>query len=102
MNLLKDQLKYALRRVCSPILHDFNVISTQSALNIKEHATNSVAEIRAAQIASSQTTQVLLFHHYRDLMRRKVSPLPGFSEVGFRCHSQFEEDGILLYSFALI
>jgi hypothetical protein len=28
--------------------------------------------------------------------------VPRFSDVGFRCHSQFEEDGILLFIFALV
>lgn len=50
----------------------------------------------------SQVTQILLQQHYKDLAARNVRPLPTFDEVGFRCHSQFEEDGILLYLFALI
>lgn len=53
-------------------------------------------------ISRSQETQILLMQHYRDLVRRNVRPLPTFDEVGFRCHSQFEEDGILLYIFSLI
>lgn len=38
---------------------------------------------------------------YREMVERGKT-LPRFSEVGFRCHSQFEEDGILLYIFSLI
>ena len=33
---------------------------------------------------------------------RKANKRLAFSEVGFSCHSQYEEDGILLYIFALI
>jgi hypothetical protein len=50
----------------------------------------------------SQQSQLLLYHLYRDLAHRPERRLPSFAEVGFRCHSQFEEDGILLYIFALI
>ncbi|MGA2863117.1 MAG: hypothetical protein ABSF95_01375 [Verrucomicrobiota bacterium] len=50
----------------------------------------------------SKESQIILYHMYKDLVRRGVSPLPSFAEVGFRCHSQFEEDGILLYIFALV
>ena len=49
---------------------------------------------------SSKEAQLVLYHTYRDMASRGI--LPNFSEVGFRCHSQFEEDGILLYIFALI
>lgn len=59
-------------------------------------------ELEASQMASTRTAQISLYHSYQDLVRRNVRPLPSFAEVGFRCHSQFEEDGILLYIFALI
>ena len=54
------------------------------------------------QFTRSQEVQVLLVQQYKDLVRRSIKPLPTFDEVGFRCHSQYEEDGILLYIFALI
>jgi len=49
---------------------------------------------------SSKEAQLLLFHTYRDMASRGI--VPRFSDVGFRCYSQFEEDGILLFVFALI
>lgn len=49
---------------------------------------------------SSKEAQLALYHTYRDMASRGV--VPSFSDVGFRCHSQFEEDGILLFIFALI
>lgn len=52
------------------------------------------------ELRSSKEAQLMLCHSYRDMAARGT--LPGLSEVGFRCHSQFEEDGILLYLFALI
>ncbi len=61
----------------------------------------AIEEIVAGQVNRSQEVQVLLSHHYKDLVRRNVRPLPTFDEVGFRCHSQSEEDGILLYIFSL-
>jgi hypothetical protein len=51
---------------------------------------------RAAPLA-----QVLLAQRWRDLAAGG-GPLPTFREVGFRCHSQFDEDGILLYLFSLL
>ena len=62
----------------------------------------AIEEIVAGQVNRSQEVQVLLSHHYKDLVRRNVRPLPTFDDVGFRCHSQSEEDGILLYIFSLI
>jgi hypothetical protein len=57
---------------------------------------------RRANHPSTKEAQIGLHLIYRDMVSRKVSPLPHFSEVGFRCHSQFEEDGILLFLFAVI
>ncbi len=62
----------------------------------------AVEDIIAGQVNRSQETQILLMRHYKDMVRRNTRPLPTFDEVGFRCHSQFEEDGILLYIFSLI
>jgi len=50
----------------------------------------------------TQAAQVLLEQRYKDMARRNIRPLPTFDEAGFRCCSQFEEDGILLYIFSLI
>lgn len=46
-------------------------------------------------------TQILLSLKYQELVRNKL-PLPSFDDVGFRSFSQFNEDGILLFIFALI
>jgi hypothetical protein len=47
-------------------------------------------------------SQLVLYHMYRAMAAQRPAALPSFAEVGFRCHSQFEEDGILLYIFGLI
>jgi hypothetical protein len=49
---------------------------------------------------ASKEEQLVLYHAYRDMAARGV--VPSFTDVGFRCYSQFEEDGILLFLFALI
>ncbi len=46
-------------------------------------------------------TQILLVEKYRELVR-SGAPLPSFADVGFRSFSQFDEDGILLFLFAVI
>ena len=52
---------------------------------------------------SSKEAQILLFQIYKDLTTHQLPHiLPDFTEVGFRCYSQFEEDGILLYLFSVI
>ena len=49
----------------------------------------------------SQTTQVLLRMQYR-LMRHAGVPQPDLADTEFHCFSQFGEDGILLYLFAVL
>lgn len=49
----------------------------------------------------SQVEQRRLFFHYQQLAKEKKL-LPSIKDVGFRVFSQTDEDGILLYIFALI
>jgi hypothetical protein len=49
---------------------------------------------------SSKEAQLMLFHAYKEMASRGI--VPSLLDVGFRCHSQCEEDGILLFIFALI
>jgi hypothetical protein len=46
-------------------------------------------------------TQIQLSLTYRHLAATG-QPLPRFADIGFKCYSQSDEDGILLYLFALI
>ena len=41
-----------------------------------------------------------LYHYYRDCARK--GEVPPLAETGFRCFSQFEEDGKLLFIFAVL
>jgi len=50
----------------------------------------------------STESQLLLYHEYRRMAPERPATLPSLKEVGFRAHSEFEEDGILLYIFGLI
>lgn len=54
-------------------------------------------------VQDTQVEQVLMSNQYR-LMKKLLSKeeMPSLDEVGFRVHSEFEEDGILLYIFSLI
>ena len=51
---------------------------------------------------SSQTkiAQRRLYHYYRNLALN--GSVPSLRETGFRCFSQFEEDGKLLFIFAML
>jgi hypothetical protein len=51
--------------------------------------------------ATSQAVQKLLVLHYQDMARRNL-PLPDLQSTEFRCFSQNGEDGLLLFTFALI
>ena len=46
-------------------------------------------------------SQIQLMLTYRRLIEDK-RPLPRFSDIGFKCHSQCDEDGILLFLFSVI
>lgn len=50
---------------------------------------------------SSKASQILLLMKYKEIMACHL-PLPTFDDVQFRAYSQFGEDGILLYLFALL
>ena len=50
---------------------------------------------------SSKATQVLLSMQYKKMLALHL-PMPKFEDVEFRAYSQFGEDGILLYIFAVL
>lgn len=58
-------------------------------------------ESAAATARVDKGVQVLLGLRYAELVRLRA-PLPSFDAVGFRCYSQNEEDGILLFLFSLV
>jgi len=55
------------------------------------------------QEPNTQIEQAIIANQFR-LMKKISTPgeMPSFKDVGFRVHSQFEEDGILLYIFSII
>lgn len=75
------------------------------ALMLK-HRLPSRASIRKAILQPAKTspeTKVVqrhLYHYYRQLAAG--GSVPSLSETGFRCFSQFEEDGKLLFIFAML
>ncbi len=56
---------------------------------------------RLRHTINNQAVQVLLTQHYQTL-KNAGHVLPDFASTGFRVYSQNEEDGYLLYIFALI
>jgi hypothetical protein len=53
------------------------------------------------RVRHSQIEQVQLVMQYRQMLQQGLE-LPSFEDVGFRVFSESDEDGILLYIFALI
>jgi hypothetical protein len=60
----------------------------------------ALAPVTALQSSLLQTSQLQLTLQYRALAQ-SGGPFPSFREVGFRVHSDADEDGILLYILAL-
>lgn len=50
----------------------------------------------------NQQLQKILINQHQDNARRGVKTHADIAEAGFRCYSQFEEDGIILYVLSLI
>jgi len=57
--------------------------------------------VDGGEALSQQLQQVILGQH-RAALRQNVIPFDEIGEAGFRCNSQFEEDGIILYILAAI
>tara|TARA_B110000008_G_C16861810_1_gene521070 strand:- start:173 stop:472 length:300 start_codon:yes stop_codon:yes gene_type:complete len=59
----------------------------------------SVTELNS----NTKIHQAMIVNQYA-LMKRLMTPqeMPSIQDVGFRLHSQFEEDGMLLYIFSVI
>jgi hypothetical protein len=49
----------------------------------------------------NQQLQLILKNQYKENYKKEIKIHDNLSDVGFRCYSQFEEDGILLYVLAL-
>jgi len=58
---------------------------------------------RSADIDSlNQQMQRILINQHQENARRGIKTHAGIAEAGFRCYSQFEEDGIILYILSMI
>jgi hypothetical protein len=73
--------------------------------NIKQKVINIIYSAMTNRLEESNTQieQAIIANQYR-LMKNMLTlaEMPSFKDVGFKVHSQFEEDGILLYIFSLI
>lgn len=85
-------LKQSLKHVCARLAKAALAKPLEALRRGLEHDRSAVLQVG----------QVALATHYRELARRGPADLPAFTEVGFRCFSQFEEDGLLLYLFAVL
>ncbi len=52
-------------------------------------------------VSNGSVAQLSLFLHYQYLLARNIH-LPKFTDIGFRVHSQTDEDGIILFLFSVI
>jgi len=49
-----------------------------------------------------QQRQRIIVNQYKDFLARGVVPYSNIADAGFRCYSQFDEDGIILYLLSMI
>lgn len=72
---------------------------------LKRRTKNFVRKVSSfiQKAGKAQIHQVMLNNQYR-MMKKILEPseMPSLKEVGFKVYSEFEEDGILLYIFAVI
>jgi hypothetical protein len=52
--------------------------------------------------STNQQLQRIIFNQYRESFENGRRPHARISDTGFRCYSQFEEDGIILYLLAAV
>ena len=50
----------------------------------------------------TQQRQRIITNQYKDFLSRGIVPYREISESGFRCYSQYDEDGIILYVLSMI
>ncbi|SRR6266446_5753006 len=81
---MKTFIKKLLGRITRPVVNQLELAVGRKLLN------------------NEAVAQKVLVQQYRTLAGRGKEWLPAFSDVGFRKYSQFEEDGILLFIFALV
>jgi len=75
---------------------------------LKKRARDGLRRLVATEIYEAVTfspslkaAQMQLFMHYQTMVKQAV-PLPSVFDTGFRVLSQFDEDGILLFLFAVL
>jgi len=103
---MKTTIKNVLQRIGSVAAGPMYQEIIQKLSNCETAVRSLQTDLRALKMKANHSctkeAQVGLYLIYKEMALRKSSPLPDFHEVGFRCHSQFEEDGILLFLFGVI
>jgi hypothetical protein len=89
-------LKRFLRRV-----RDFLAEPALEAIRNTPPGPDAATQILLTPPGPDAATQILLMLTFRRLVEEN-RPLPRLNEVGFKCYSQTDEDGILLFLFSVI
>jgi hypothetical protein len=92
--LLKEAAEYDLEkrgtRVCAA--------RVMKALRPPPEATNLAADLRTSP--ATKVAQLQLWHYYRSQI--EAGRAPNLCDTGFRCFSQFDEDGLILFIIAAL
>ena len=87
-------IKKIFKRIKSALLWELS----DDNLKIKDQL-NTLSRLTMSQIEINQRALVV---KYNELYKKDKALLPALADTGFRVHSQFEEDGLLLYIFSII
>lgn len=99
---MKQIIKTIIRAVAAPALNPLRQEIDEELLALRKGLLAKMDQGEQSMLSiGGRIAQVGLLQRYRDRVRMGEPGL-SFSEVGFRCHSQFDEDGILLYIFGII
>src|SRR3954470_1373717 len=94
-------MKQLLKRTLQHLAETCTAAQHEAVMRSVEETRHTVNQLASRPQMLAKEAQVLLKLRYENIRRRGL-PVPSFSDVGFRCHSQFEEDGILLLIFGLL
>ena len=87
-------VKNLLKRIKGVLLWEIYSDLAKTKIELKQQSRLAISQI--------EINQRQLTLKYSELYKKGKEFLPDLSETGFRVHSQFEEDGLLLYIFSII
>ena len=96
-----SRIDAALQAMSKEIRRNLKRLGWLLAADVVHMSTAQVVNSAVKNADYSQIPQIGLVTQYKSLAKQAGAGL-AFDDIGFKCHSQNSEDGILLYIFAII